>query len=129
MTVKSNDKVDQIVCLLDDDPLVLKANSRLVAYAGWKVESFLDPSAFLRYAASHRPEVAVIDILMPLMDGLAVQARLRTVSPSTRVIILTSKDDPTVRTKAMAAGAFTFLLKSGATREFLASVESALGEP
>ena len=123
-----DNKADQIVCLLDDDPSVLKATSRLLAYAGWKVESFLDPVAFLRYAESHQPEVAVIDILMPLMEGLAVQARLRTVSPSTRVIIWTSKDDPMVRSKAMGAGASAFVLKSAARSEFLASIEFALGE-
>ena len=123
-----NNKVDQIVCLLDDDPLVLKANSRVVGSSGWKVESFLDPVEFLRYAESYQPKVAVIDILMPLMDGLAVQARLRTISPSTRVIMLTSKDDPLVRFKAMAAGAFAFFLKPAAGKEFLASITSALGE-
>lgn len=128
MPGKLDNKSERIVCLLDDDPSVLKATSRLVAYAGWKVESFLDPVAFLRYAASHQPEVAVIDILMPLMDGLAVQARLHAISSSTRVIILTSKDDPIVRSKAMAAGASAFLLKSAARSEFLASIEFALGE-
>jgi two-component system, LuxR family, response regulator FixJ len=128
MLGKLDNRADQIVCLVDDDPSVLKANGRLVASSGWKVESFLDPIAFLRYAESYQPEVAVIDILMPLMDGLAVQARLRTISPSTRVIILTSKDDPSVRSKAMAAGASAFFLKPADDDEFLASIESALDE-
>src|SRR6476659_7294304 len=93
------------VFLLDDDPSVLKATRRLLDSAGWKVEAFTDPIAFLEQAAKHRPDVAVIDILMPEMSGLEVQTRLRRISPSTRVIILTAKDDPSVRGIAMSARA------------------------
>jgi FixJ family two-component response regulator len=113
------------ICLLEDDPSVLKANSRLLSSAGWKVESFLDPIAFLRYAQAHRPEVVIIDILMPAMNGLEVQSRLRTLSPFTRLIVLTSNDDPIVRSKAMRGGAFAFFLKPASNEEFLAEIESA----
>ena len=115
-----------VVCLLDDDQSVLRAATRLLDSAGWKVEAFTDPVAFLEYATIHCPRVAVIDILMPAMSGLEVQARLRSASPSTRLIILTSKDDPSVRSKAMEGGAFAFFLKAGANGELLAAIESAL---
>src|SRR5437867_11005454 len=81
------------VYLLDDDPSILKATSRLLDSAGWKFEAFTDPIAFLDQAAKQCPDVAVIDIIMPEMNGLEVQTRLRRVSPSTRVIVLTAKDD------------------------------------
>ena len=113
------------VCLVDDDASVLKATSRLLASSGWTVESFLDPIAFLRYAEASRPRVAVLDVIMPVMNGLEVQNELRSVSPSTRVIILTSKDDPSVRSKALAAGATAFFLKPVDDDEFLASIEAA----
>ena len=112
------------ICLVDDDPSVLKATSRLLASSGWNVEPFLDPIVFLRFAEIHRPRLVVLDILMPVMNGLEVQTRLRAVSPSTRVIILTSKDDPAVRSKAMAAGATAFFLKPVDDDEFLAGIES-----
>src|SRR5213592_998983 len=89
------------VYLLDDDTSILKATRRLLDSAGWKVEAFTDPIAFLEHAAAHRPDVAVIDILLPEMNGLEVQARLRRVSPATQVIVLTAKDDPSVRLRAM----------------------------
>jgi FixJ family two-component response regulator len=117
-----------VVCLLDDDQSVLKATGRLLDSAGWKVECFTDPIAFLEYAVIRRPRVAVIDIRMPAMNGLEVQTRLRNSSPSTRVIVLTSRDDPSVRSRAIAAGAFAFFLKSVGNREFLAGIESAAGE-
>ena len=113
------------VSLLDDDPSVLRATSRLLASAGWEVETFSDPVEFLRHAKSHPPHVVVIDILMPVMGGLEVQARLRQMSPSTRVIVMTSKDDPHVRDQAMEAGASAFFLKPVQDEEFLDGVESA----
>ena len=113
------------VYLLDDDPSILKATRRLLDSVGWKVEAFSDPIAFLEHAAAHCPDVAVIDILMPQMSGLEVQTRLRRVSPSTRVIVLTAKDDPSVRRMAMNAGASAFFIKGVESGEFLAGIKAA----
>lgn len=114
------------ICLLDDDASVLKATSRMLSYAGCRAQSFTDPMTFLAYACDHQPRVAVLDILMPTMNGLEVQRRLRHVSPSTRVIILSSKDDPIVRAKAMREGASAFFIKGTENKEFLAGIESTL---
>ena len=113
------------VYLLDDDFSVLKATRRLLDSAGWNVEAFTDPIAFLEHAAMHSPSVAVIDIRMPDMNGLEVQTRLRRVAPSTRLIVLTSKDDPAVRTTAMNAGAHAFFIKGVDNAEFLARIKAA----
>ena len=115
----------ETVFLLDDDPSILKSTGRLLDSAGWKVEAFTDPIEFLERASTHCPDVAVIDILMPEMNGLEVQTRLRRVSPSTRVIVLTAKDDPSVRRKAMNAGASAFFIKGVESGEFLAGVKAA----
>ena len=118
-------KETSAVYLLDDDPSILKATRRLLDSVGWKVEAFSDPIAFLEHAAIHCPELAVIDIVMPDMNGLEVQTRLRRVSPSTRVIVLTAKDDPSVRRIAMNAGASAFFIKGVESGEFLAGVKAA----
>jgi two-component system, LuxR family, response regulator FixJ len=115
----------ETVYLLDDDSSILKSTGRLLDSAGWKVEAFTDPVAFLERASMHCPDVAVIDILMPEMNGLEVQRRLQRVSPSTRVIVLTAKDDPSVRRMAMNAGALAFFIKGVESDEFLAGVEAA----
>jgi len=115
----------ETVYLLDDDSSILKSTGRLLDSAGWKVEVFTDPNAFLERAAMHFPDVAVIDILMPVMSGLEVQTRLRRVSPSTRVIVLTAKDDPSVRRMAMNTGASAFFIKGVESGEFLAGVKAA----
>lgn len=113
------------VCLVDDDPSVLKATGRLLSSAGWKVEAFNDPFEFLHYAQVNRPRVVVLDILMPLMNGLEVQSRLRELSPSSRVVVLTSKDDESIRSKAKDQGASGFFLKPVVDEEFLAGVQAA----
>ena len=113
------------VYLLDDDPSILKATSRLLDSVGWKVAAFTDPFAFLERAAIDCPDVAVIDMLMPHMNGLEVQTRLHGVSPSTRVIVLTAKDDPSVQRMAMNAGASAFFIKGAESGEFLAAIKAA----
>jgi two-component system response regulator HydG len=118
--------ITDIVCLLDDDPSVLKAVGRLLSSAGWRVEQFCDPDKFLVYAKTHRSPVAVIDVWMPIMNGLEVQSRLRELSPSTRVIIFTGKDDPRVRSAALNAGASAFLTKPFDDEELLTAVRLAL---
>jgi len=112
------------VSLLDDDPSVLKATSRLLDSVGWQVNAFTDPITFLEHAATQCPDLAIIDILMPEMSGLEVQTRLRCISPSTRVIMLTARDDPAVRRMAMNAGASAFFVKGVESDEFLAGVKA-----
>lgn len=118
--------ITDVVCLLDDDPSVLKAVGRLLCSAGWGVKEFSDPEEFLVYAKIHRSAVAVIDVWMPLMSGLEVQSRLRELSPSTRVIIFTGRDDPRVRSTALNAGASAFLTKPFGDEELLTAVRLAL---
>jgi FixJ family two-component response regulator len=118
--------ITDVVCLLDDDPSVLKAVGRLLASAGWRVKQFSEPDEFLVYAKIHRVPVAVIDVWMPQMNGLEVQSRLCELSPSTRVIIFTGKDDPRVRSTALNAGASAFLTKPFDDDELLTAVRLAL---
>jgi FixJ family two-component response regulator len=115
-----------VVCLLDDDPSVLKGLARLFSSADLDAKTFSDPEEFLSYAQTHRPAVALIDVCMPLMSGLEVQSRLGTISPSTRVIIFTGKDDPLVRSTALNAGASAFLTKPFDDEELLTAIRLAL---
>ena len=107
------------VYLLDDDASILKATRRLLDSAGWNnVEIFTDPISFLEDAAMHRPELAVIDILMPVMNGLEVQTRLRRVSPSTRVIVLTGQGRSVNPSNRDECRRFCFLHQRSGERRF-----------
>jgi two-component system response regulator HydG len=115
-----------VVCLLDDEPSVLKALRRLFSSVDLRAETFGNPNDFLSYARMHRPAVALIDVCMPQMSGLEVQSRLHDISPSTRVIIFTGKHDPLLRLTALNAGALAFFTKPFDDEELLTAVRLAL---
>ena len=99
------------VCLLDDDLSMLKALDRLLKSDGFNVEKFSEPAAFLSAVGKSSCRVAILDVWMPDMNGLEVQAVLRKDSPETRIIFISGRDDPSVRQTALEAGAFGFLSK------------------
>jgi FixJ family two-component response regulator len=99
------------ICLLDDDHSMLKALDRLLKSDGFNVERFSEPAAFLAAMAITPAKVAILDVWMPDMNGLEVQAVLRKDSPETRIIFISGRDDPSVRQTALEAGAFGFLSK------------------
>jgi two-component system response regulator HydG len=114
------------ICILDDDPSVLKSTGRLLSSAGWRVQPFEDPHSFLNYARVHRPRLAIIDMAMRLMHGLEVQRQLREISPRTKVVVLTANDDPAIRSSAINGGAVNFFVKPVEDEEFLSAIESAI---
>jgi FixJ family two-component response regulator len=99
------------ICLLDDDHSMLKALDRLLKSDGFNVERFSEPAAFLAAMAITPAKVAILDVWMPDMNGLEVQAVLRKDSRETRIIFISGRDDPSVRQTALEAGAFGFLSK------------------
>ena len=114
------------ICLVDDDSSMLKALDRLLSAVGSQAQLFHEPLDFLSYASSHSVAVAVIDIWMPGVSGLAIQEKLQTVSPNTRVIIITANDDAWVRKAAIRAGAIGFFVKPFDDETFLAAVHQAM---
>ena len=119
-------KSHTFVVLLDDDPSVLESVGRLLSAVDLHAELFSDPAKLLRYVRTHRPAVALVDVCMPQMSGLEVQSRLGQISPSTRVIIFTGRDDPTVRRTALNGGASAFLTKPFDSEELITAVQLAL---
>jgi len=99
------------IWLLDDDVSMLKALGRLINSAGLIAEKFSDPLTFLARLEHASCRVAILDVWMPQMNGLEVQARLRRDSPETRIIFISGRDDPPVRQIALYAGAVAFLAK------------------
>jgi FixJ family two-component response regulator len=114
------------IWLLDDDVSMLKALGRLMTAAGLIAEKFSDPVAFLARLKDARCRVAVLDVWMPVMNGLEVQASLRRDSPETRIIFMTGRDDPSVRQTALDGGAFAFLTKPFEDEDLVKVVHEAL---
>jgi two-component system response regulator FixJ len=118
--------LDETVCLVDDDPAVLKSIARLLVSDGLAVRAFDRPKCFLDYARMNRVSLVVLDIWMEEMNGLEVQAQVGAFSPDTRVIIMTGRDDPAAKQAALRSGVFAFFTKPFDGDKFLGAVQMAL---
>jgi len=114
------------IWLLDDDASMLKALGRLLLAAGFAAEKFNHPADFLSNLKHGECRVAVLDVWMPDMNGLEVQACLRRDSPETRIIFISGRDDPPIRQTALDEGAFAFLAKPFDDEVFVELIRKAI---
>jgi FixJ family two-component response regulator len=114
------------VCIVDDDPSMLKALGRLLASVGLPTRLFREPLGFLKYATRNPVTVALIDIRTPGMTGLELQKELRAVSPETHVIIVTADDEDSVWSVAIQNGATAFFAKPFDDEIFLDAILQAI---
>jgi len=123
----SSEKSDtEIVCLVDDDLSILKSIERLLASDGFSVRAFNKPKEFLTHVQAHTVPLVVLDIWMEEMSGLEVQAQLSALSPQTRVIIITGREDQTAKRTAFHLGVAAFFTKPFDNDQFLSAVCRAL---
>jgi FixJ family two-component response regulator len=122
----SERSLSQTVCLVDDDPLVLRSTGLLLVSEGFAVREFDKGAGFIAYVASHAVPVVVLDIWMEEMTGFEVLARLCAISPQTHVILITGHDDTVARTLAMQIGSVDFLIKPFDDEQFLWVIHRAL---
>ncbi len=115
-----------VVCLVDDDPLVLNSLRYLLASDGIAARSFDKTETFLAHIEVHRVGLVVLDIWMAGMTGLEVQAHLSSMCYQTRVIIMTGSERPDDERIAMQAGAIAFFKKPFDDDQFLKAVRGAL---
>jgi DNA-binding NarL/FixJ family response regulator len=116
------------ILVADDHELVRRGISSLLAgRRGWKVCAEADNGEeALGHAARLRPDIAILDVSMPGMDGLVTARRIREVSPKTRVMLLTLHDSPEVLQSLLRAGAQGYVLKSDAGNVLIEAVEMLL---
>jgi FixJ family two-component response regulator len=116
----------EIVCLVDDDFAVLRSIGRLLASDGFSARSFDKPKDFLAHVHTNAVPLVVLDLLMGEMNGLEVQAEVSALSPGTRVIVITGREDSKMKEAALRAGAIAFFSKPFDDGEFLDAVRRAL---
>ncbi|GAA3508723.1 DNA-binding NarL/FixJ family response regulator [Streptosporangium album] len=113
--------------LLADDEAMIRAGVRAILAADPGIEVVAeagDGREAVALALSHRPDVVLLDIRMPRMDGLAALAELRRVAPASSVVMLTTFGEDDYIARALSEGAGGFLLKSGDPRELLAGIHA-----
>lgn len=114
------------VILADDHTLVAEALSNLMAPHFEVVAKVADGRALLDSAKLLKPDVIVLDVAMPLMNGLEAGRQLKEKMPAVKFVFLTMNEDPELAVGAMKAGASGYLLKKSASSELLQAIHAAL---
>ncbi|MFF4624747.1 response regulator [Nonomuraea jabiensis] len=113
--------------LLADDEAMIRAGVRAILASDPSLEVVAeagDGRQAVDLAISHRPDVALLDIRMPRLDGLGAASEMRRVAPGTAVVMLTTFGEDDYIARALDIGASGFLLKSGDPRELIAGIHA-----
>jgi two-component system, OmpR family, response regulator MprA len=112
--------------VVDDDPDVRESLSRALRYAGYQVATAVHGADALDAVARAPVDLIVLDVLMPIVDGLDACRRLRERGDATPVLVLTARDAVEDRVTGLEAGADDYLVKPFALSELLARVRALL---
>jgi DNA-binding NarL/FixJ family response regulator len=114
------------ILIVDDHPVVRHGLKNLLeGHPGWEViDEAEDGVEAVEKATELRPDVVVIDITMPRMNGLEACKRIREAVPECEILVVTQHDSPQMIREAMGAGAKGYVVKSNAARDLLAAVEA-----
>jgi two-component system response regulator MprA len=114
------------VLVVDDDPPIRRMLERTLAAEGYAVAVAGDGGAALASVERSAPDVVVLDVAMPGMDGLAVCRRLRRAGLLLPILLLTARDALPDRVSGLDAGADDYLVKPFAPEELLARIRALL---
>ena len=118
----------RLIHVVDDDEAIRQSIAFMLRTAGFRVEAYASGTVFLKAIDRLTKGCVVLDVRMPDIDGLEVQARLAVMGSSLPVIILTGHGDVTLAVRAVKAGAIEFLEKPFERSALLRAIEEALGD-
>jgi two-component system response regulator MprA len=122
------------ILVVEDDESIASFIRRGLANEGYEVDTVADGEAALDKARESRPDLVVLDLMLPGLDGMEVCRRLRTAHSSLPILILTARDSVSDRVQGLDAGSDDYMVKPFAPEEFYARVRALLrragpGEP
>jgi len=114
------------ILVVDDDPRITDLLRRILAYEGYSVAIAASGSEALDRSLERPPDLVVLDIMLPGLDGLEVAQRLRTAGDNVPILMLTARDTVADRVKGLGTGADDYLVKPFAPEELVARVKALL---
>lgn len=113
------------ILIIDDEPSILNLVSAYLKPEGYEIYTAADGNSGLKAARAFRPEVIILDLMLPGMDGMEVLSRLRRES-DVYVILLTARTEETDKIVGLSVGADDYVTKPFSPRELVARVKAAL---
>ncbi|MGZ8457462.1 MAG: sigma-54-dependent transcriptional regulator, partial [Gemmatirosa sp.] len=114
------------VLIVDDEPNIRRMVGALLSAEGYEVRDAADGNAGVASAVAHEPDVALLDLMMPGLDGLGALERLRETYPDLPVVMMSGRAGLADAVRATKLGAFTFLEKPLTPEGVLLALASAL---
>ena len=114
------------ILVVDDDPKIRTVVRRGLAYEGYRVVEAGSGEEGLVKAREHLPDLVILDLMMPGIDGLEVTRRLRASGDEIAILILTARDEVKDRVEGLETGADDYLVKPFSFEELLARVHALL---
>ncbi len=114
------------ILVIDDDPKIRTVVRRGLAYEGYRVVEAASGEEGLEKAREHLPDLVVLDVMLPGIDGLEVCRRLRATGDELGILMLTARDEVKDRVEGLETGADDYLVKPFSFEELLARVHALL---
>ncbi len=112
--------------VVDDEPNIRELLSTSLRFAGFEVHTAADGAEALRQAETTRPDLVVLDVMLPDLDGFAVTRRLRERGREVPVLFLTAKDDVADRVNGLTVGGDDYVTKPFSLEEVVARIRAVL---
>src|SRR5258708_15600102 len=114
------------ILIVDDDPRITDLLRRVLAYEGYSVTTATTGQEALNRMLEHPPDLIILDIMLPGLNGLEVTQRLREAGDSIPILMLTARDTVADRVQGLETGADDYLVKPFAPEELVARVKALL---
>ncbi|GAA1666615.1 DNA-binding response regulator [Mycolicibacterium murale] len=114
------------VLVVDDETVLAEMVSMALRYEGWNITTAADGAAAVSAARANRPDVVVLDVMLPDMSGLEVLRKLREQNPQLPVLLLTAKDALEDRIAGLTAGGDDYVTKPFSIEEVVLRLRALL---
>ncbi len=114
------------ILVIEDDPSILRGLQLNLGMEGYTVRSAMDGETGLQLARTEKPDLLLVDIMLPRMDGLAVVREVRRDDPDLPVLILSAKGQESDKVAGLQLGADDYLVKPFGLKELLARIDALL---
>ncbi|MEI6727627.1 MAG: response regulator transcription factor, partial [Actinomycetes bacterium] len=117
------------ILVVEDDPNILRGLDLNLAMEGYRVRTAADGEEGLRIARTERPDLLIVDVMLPRLGGLELVRELRKEDPDMPILILSAKGQEQDKVAGLALGADDYVVKPFGLRELLARIGAALRRP